>query len=151
MTIELNQFAPNTPVAGMYVYMANLPQLHNPIVSTNQTTALTNGSIVTLDSAVSNTNAPVVKQAAVSDNVFGVVTFSPVNSQFVSGDRVALARENDIVWLPAAASITMGATLYFNDSNQVTSTKPEGGTVIGKAITSAAAQGDFVQVELHFA
>ena len=25
-TLSLNQFAPNVPLAGMYVYLANLPQ-----------------------------------------------------------------------------------------------------------------------------
>ena len=54
MTIELNQFAPNEPVAGLYVYMANLPQLHNPIVSANQATAITYGAVVTLDSTTTN-------------------------------------------------------------------------------------------------
>ena len=48
-TINLNQFQPNEPVDGLYVYQANLPQLHNPIISTNQSTALTYGAVVTLD------------------------------------------------------------------------------------------------------
>ena len=92
MTIDLNQFQPNEPVAGLYVYQANLPQLHNPIVSSNQATALANGAVVTIDSSVASTNAPVVKQAAVNDNIFGVVTFNPVKAGFVSGERVAIAR-----------------------------------------------------------
>ena len=151
MAIDLNQFAPNTPVAGLYVYQANLPQLHNPIISANQATALTYGAVVTLDSAVSNADAPVVKQAAVTDNIFGVVAFTPVKAQWVSGERVALARANDIVWLPAAGAIAQGAVLYFNSSNKVTSTATAGNSIIGKAITSAAAADDFVQVELGFA
>ena len=150
MTIELNQFAPNTPVAGLYVYQANLPQLHNPIVSSNQATALTYGAIVTLDSAVSNADAPVIKQAAVTDNIFGVIAFSPVKAQFAAGDRVAIARANDIVWLPAAGAIAQGAKLYFNSSNKVTSSATAGHSIVGRAITSAAAEGDFVQVELGF-
>ena len=150
MTIDLNQFAPNEPVSGLYVYQANLPQLHNPIVSSNQSTALANGAIVTLDSAVSNADAPVVKQAAVNDKVFGVVVFSPVKAQFAAGERVALARANDIVWMPAAGAITQGATLYFNSSNKVTSSAVAGNSIVGRAITSAAAEGDFVQVELGF-
>ena len=151
MAIDLNQFAPNTPVAGLYVYQANLPQLHNVIVSINQATPLTYGAIVKLDSAVTNADAPVVKQAAVNDAVFGVITFNPRKAQFAAGERVAIARANDIVWLPAAGAIAQGATLYFNSSNKVTSTAVAGNTIIGKAITSAAAEGDFVQVELGFA
>ena len=151
MAIELNQFAPNQPIAGLYVYQANLPQLHNPIISANQETALTYGAVVTLDSAVSNADAPVIKQAAVTDNIFGVIAFTPIKAQWVSGERVAIARANDIVWLPAAGAIAQGAVLYFNSSNQVTSTATAGNSIIGKAITSAAAAGDFVQVELGFA
>lgn len=151
MAIDLNQFAPNTPVAGLYVYMANLPQLHNPIISANQSTALTYGAVVTLDSSVSNADAPVVKQAAVTDNIFGVISYNPVKASWVAGERVAIARANDIIWLPAAGAIAQGAVLYFNSSNKVTSTATAGNSIIGKAITSAAAEGDFVQVELGFA
>lgn len=151
MAIELNQFAPNQPIAGLYVYMANLPQLHNLIVSENQDTALTYGSIVTLDNAVTNTNAPVVKQAAVTDEIFGVITYNPVKAQFVSGDRVAIARPNDIIWMPKAEGvISMGATLYFNAENQVTATETAGNSIIGRAITSAAINDEFVQVQLGF-
>lgn len=151
MVIELNQFAPNEPVAGLYVYQANLPQLHNNIISANQETALTYGAVVTLDSAVTNADTPVIKQAAVTDNIFGVVVFTPIKAQFVAGERVALARANDIIWMPAAGAITQGATLYFNAQNQVTATATAGNSIIGKAITSASAAGQYVQVELGFA
>ena len=151
MAIDLNQFAPNQPIAGLYAYQANLPQIHNAVISANQSTALTYGAVVTLDSTVSNADVPVIKQAAVTDNIFGVIVYSPIKAQFVAGERVALARANDIVWLPAAGAIAQGAVLYFNSSNQVTSTATAGNSIIGKAITSAAAANDFVQVELGFA
>ena len=150
MTISLNQFAPNEPVAGLYVYQANLPQLHNPIISENQATALTYGAVVTLDSAVSNTNAPVVKQAAVDDPIFGVVVFTPIKAQWVAGERVALARANDIVWMVADGAVAQGDVLYFTSDNAVTATVTAGNSIIGKAITSAA-DGAYVQVELGFA
>lgn len=146
--ISLNQFAPNGIVAGLYVYMANLPQLHNVIVSSAQETPLLAGAIVTIDNTSTNTDATVAKQAATSDDILGVVTFNPIINSFEAGDRISIARENDIVWLPAAAAVEAGATLYFNEQNQVTSTA--GGSSIGKALTPASAQGDFVQVELKF-
>lgn len=151
MALDLNQFAPNQPIAGLYVYQANLPQLHNPIISANQETALTYGAVVTLDSTVANADAPVVKQAAVTDNIFGVIAFTPIKASWVAGERVAIARANDIVWLPAAGAVAQGAVLYFDATNKVTSTATAGNSIIGKAITSAAAAGDFVQVELGFA
>ena len=151
MAIELNQFKPNEPVDGLYVYQANLPQLHNPIISANQSTALTYGAVVALDSNVSNADAPVVKQAATTDSIFGVIAFTPVKSTFAAGDRVAIARPNDIIWKKKDSNaISMGATLYFNSSNQVTASGNSGDAVIGRAITSAAAGDAYVQVELGF-
>lgn len=148
--ISLNQFAPNVPIAGLYVYMANLPQLHNVIVSSTQTTALAPGAIVTLDSTATNPHAPVAKQAAVTDAIFGVVTYNPIQNRFKAGERIAIARDNDIVWLPAAGAVAEGAILYFTADNQVTSTATAGNSIIGKALTPAAAKGDLLQVELRF-
>lgn len=148
--ISLNQFSPNVPVAGLYVYMANLPQLHNIIVSKNQTTPLVAGAVVTIDTASTNIDAAEVIQAAPNAEIFGVVTYTPVQTEFEAGERIAIARANDIVWLPAAGAIPAGSTLYFNDQNQVTATATGGNSIIGKAITYAAAENDFVQVELNF-
>ena len=148
--ISLNQFAPNTPIDGMYVYQANLPQLHNVIVSASQSTALAAGAFVTLDTSSTNTNAPVAKQAGVTDKVFGVLTYNPVKNQYGAGERIAIARANDIIFKTAAGEIAVGSDLYFNSSNQVTSTPATGGTKIGVALTPAAAEGDLIQVELHF-
>ncbi len=148
--ISLNQFAPNNPVAGLYAYMANLPQLHNVIVSATQTTPLAPGAVVTLDAAATNPHAPVAKQAAVTDAIFGIVTFNPIQNRFRAGERIAIARDNDIVWLPADAAIAAGATLYFTADNEVTSTATAGNSIIGKALTPATAKGDLLQVELRF-
>lgn len=147
--ISLNAFDIK-PIVGLYVYMANLPQLHNVIVSTNQTTPLLAGAVVTIDGTVSNPNAPVAKQAAVTDEILGVVVYNPILNSFVANDRIAVARENDVIWLPAAAAITAGSELYFNANNQVTSTATAGNTIIGKALTPATAENDLVQVELKF-
>lgn len=150
MAISLNQFAPNVPVAGLYVYQANLPQLHNVIVSASQGTALSAGAFVKLDSSATNLDAPVALQASKTDAVFGVVVYNPIKPTFAAGERIAIARPNDIVWLPAAGAIAVGAALGFNSSNKVTSSPSSGDTIIGKALTPASAEGDLVQVELGF-
>lgn len=150
--ISLNQFAPNSRVAGMYVYQANLPQLHNVIVSSSQDedSPLTAGAILTLDTTSTNTNAAIAKQAAVTDKIFGVLVYNPVQTLYKAGDRIAVARPNDVIWMPAAGAVTVGAELYFNTTNQVTATATAGNSIIGKALTPATAAGDFVQVELGF-
>lgn len=150
MTISLNQFAPNVPLPGMYVYQANLPQLHNVIVSSNQATALGAGAVVALDSASTNLDAPVVKQAAANGQIFGVVVYNPVKGAYSAGERIAIARPGDVVWLPAAGEIAVGAVLGFNSSNKVTASPSSGDSIIGKALTPAAAANDLVQVELGF-
>lgn len=151
-TLSLNQFAPNVPLAGMYVYMANLPQLHNVLVtsSVTSTAPLKAGAIVTLDSTSTNTNAPVAKQAAVTDPIFGVITYNPVKQTYIGNERIAVARDGDVVWMPAAAAVNVGAELYFNASNQVTSTPTAGNSIVGKALTKATNTGDLIQVELGF-
>lgn len=149
MALELNQFAPNEPLAGLYVYMANLPQLHTVLVAASQSTALKAGDVVTLDSSSTNANSPVVKKAATTDAVFGVVTYNPIVNQFAAGERVSIARPNDIVWMPASEAVAVGAKLTFNSSGKV-STAASADIVIGKALTPATAADDLIQVELGF-
>lgn len=146
--ISLNQFSPNSPVAGMYAYAVNAPQLHNVIVSKNQVEVLSAGAVLTLDKSVVNSSCPVVKQAKSGDAVFGVLAYTPVQNVFKANDRVCMAREHEIIWMLAASDVKQGDVLYFDENNSVTATSTEGAT-LGVAITSAM-QGNYVQVELKF-
>lgn len=150
MAINLNQFAPNTPLDGMYVYQANLPQFHNVIVGATQATALASGDFVKLDTTSTNTNAPVALAAGASDVVFGVVSYNPRKNQWVAGDKIAIARSGDVIFKTAGGSIAVGAELYHNATNKVVSSDPGSGTKIGVALTPAAAEGDIIQVLLKF-
>lgn len=153
MALSLNQFAPNAQVAGLFVYMANQPMPHNLIVSANQATAIKAGAVITLDSSSTNKNAPEIKQAAVTDRIYGVIPYNPTvhGNSYVAGDRCAAAKDGDVIWLPAAGSISAGATLYFNSSNKVTSSATPGNSIVGVALTPASAADELIQVELHFA
>lgn len=139
-----------TPAAGTYVYLPNTPQFHNTIVSTTQTEPLGAGDIVTLDTTSANANCPVVKQAAVSDLPFGIVIFDAMKNAYSANQKIPIAREGSIVYLPAAAAITAGARVMFNADNQVTSTVTAGNSYVGTAITPATATNELVQVELKF-
>ena len=150
MTISLNQFEPGQAIDGMYVYMANLPQLHNVIISGSQTDPLSAGAFVTFDTSSDNVNAPIVLQADTTDKVFGVVTYNPVKNEFYGGEKVAIARENDIIWKTADGTITAGDDVYLTADNKVTATGSAGDTKVGVAITPALNDGDLLQVELHF-
>lgn len=143
--LSLNQFAPNTPVDGMYVYMANEGQLHNVIVGAEQ--ELKSGNVVKLDAASTNVHAPVVLAAEAGDAVFGVVSYTPVQSVHTAGMRVGLAREHDVIWKTANGAIAVGDKVAFDSDYKVGTAS---GASIGVALTPASADGDFVQVELKF-
>ena len=139
-----------TPRDGAYVYMPNVPQPHNVIVSPNQATALKAGDIVTLDTTVSNAHCPVVKKAAVNDPIFGVIPYDVRKNTYVANEKTQVAIEGSYIYKTAAASIAQGAKLYFDVNGQVTSSATAGNSILGVANTSAAAKDDFVQVKLHF-
>jgi predicted RecA/RadA family phage recombinase len=139
-----------TPRDGAYVYMPNVPQPHNVIVSPNQATALKAGDIVTLDTTVANAHCPVIKKAAVNDPIFGVIPYDVRKNAYVANEKTQVAIEGSYIYKTAAASITQGAKLYFDVNGQVTSSATAGNSILGVANTSAAAKDDFVQVKLHF-
>lgn len=139
-----------TPRDGAYVYMPNVPQPHNVIVSPNQVTALKAGDIVTLDTTVANAHCPVVKKAAVNDPIFGVIPYDVRKNAYVANEKTQVAIEGSYIYKTAAASIAQGAKLYFDVNGQVTSSATAGNSILGVANTSAAAKDDFVQVKLHF-
>ena len=151
--ISLNQFAPNQPLDGLYVYMANEGQLHNVIISASQSDALKSGDVVVLDTSSTNTQAPVILAADTDEVPFGIVTYTPVQAQHVAGNRVGLAREHDVIWKKADSAIAVGDVVGFTSDYTIETANPASGVTagtIGIALTPALAKGDFVQVELHF-
>lgn len=145
--LSLNQFAPNQPIDGLYVYMANEGQLHNVIVGAD--TTLYAGNVVKLDTTSTNVNAPVVLAAEATDTPFGIVSYTPVQASHGAGARVGLAREHDVIWKTANSAIAVGDYVAF-DSNYKVETAGAGDVYIGIALTPASEDGDLIQVELHF-
>lgn len=148
MALTLNQLK-MTPRNGAYVYMPNVPQPHNCIVSANQATALTAGAILTLDTAATNTNCPVVKAAAVTDPIYGVIPYDSLKNSYKAKDKVMAAVEGSTLYFIADGAITQGAVLCFTAAGKVTKTQTATYSTIGVAET-AAADGAFVQVKLKF-
>ncbi len=149
MALNLNQ-RKITPTDGLYVYMPNVPEPHNCIVSETQTTPLVAGDIVTIDTTTTNPYCPVIKKAAVTDPIFGVVPFDSFKNSYDALDKIAVAIEGSYIYKTAAGTIAQGATLYFDENGQVTSTPTAGNSTLGTANTYAAQTGDFVQVKLKF-
>jgi predicted RecA/RadA family phage recombinase len=150
MALNLNRLN-ITPSKGLYVYMPNAPEPHNCIVSEAQNTPLVAGDIVTLDATSTNTHCPVIKKAAVTDKVFGVIPTDALKDSYNAKEKCMAAIEGSYIYLPAAKAITMGADLYFDANGNVTDTATAGNSIVGIANTAAAAANDLVQVKLRFA
>lgn len=138
---------------GLYVYLPNAPQPHNCIVESSvlSTAPLRAGTVVTLDSTSKNPNCPVIKAAGVTDAIYGVIVYDSMKDAYIANDKVAVAVEGSTIYMPAAAAVTPGAELYFNESGQVTATPTAGNSIVGVANNYAAAANDLVQVKLKFA
>lgn len=146
MALNLNDLK-ITPRKGLYAYMPNVPQPHNCIAKE----ALQAGDVVTLDATATNANCPVVKKAAVTDKIFGVIPADAMKDAYAANEKVMVAVEGSIIYLAAAAAIAPGADLYFTTDGYVTSTETKGNSIVGTAQVAAAAKDDLVQVKLKFA
>lgn len=147
MALSLNQ-AKMTPRKGAYVYMPNVPQPHNCIVSAEQNLLIA-GDIVTLDTSATNTNCPVIKAAVETDAIFGVIPYDALKNSYKSKDKVMVAVEGSTLYFVADGAIAQGDVLCFNSDYEVTATQTATYSTIGIAQT-AAADGGLVQVKLKF-
>lgn len=150
MALDLNR--PNiTPVKGLYVYMPNVPEPHNCIVSSSQSTPLVPGDILTLDTSSTNTHCPVVKKADKDDVFYGVVPHDALKNSYAAGEKCMAAIEGSYIYMVAGGAIALGADLYTTSAGKVTSTATAGDSILGTANTVAGADGDLIQVKLKFA
>lgn len=137
------------PVAGMYAYMPNKPQIHNAIVGGSS--AVVAGAFVKLDATSTNTVCPVVVPATATDKPFGVVAYDVRVASNAVGTKVAVAQSGDVVYLPCASAVVAGAKLQFNPATgKVDDTTTSGNAYVGIALTKGSADGDLIQVELNF-
>lgn len=135
------------PVRGQAAFLPNQPIIHNCIVDSTATAALTPGDIVTF-ATTTLTDATVVKQAAVTDIPCGVVVYNAIKSGFSANDKVSIFPVNSFVYMEAgAANLTIGQTVGFNTSNQVVASTTGNGT-IGILWTQPSAIGDLVVVQI---
>ena len=140
------------PIRGAYAYMPNTPHTHNNVFYSAEATDVINaGDFVKLSATSTNTACPVVEACAVTDVPTGMVVYDCRVNGYKVGEKVALAKTGDIVWLVANAEITVGAKLQMVDGTIfVDDTATAGNAYIGTALTKAGEKGDFVQVELNF-
>ena len=140
-----------TPVEGFYAYMPNRPQLHNVIFNSAEATdTVVAGQAVVIDSTADNSLCPVVKVADETDEPTGIVVYDCVKNAHGVGEKIAIAQTGSVIYLVAGSAITAGALLQFDaTTRKVDDTTTSGNAYIGKALTSATADGDLIQVELN--
>lgn len=148
MALNLNDLK-ITPRKGLYVYMPNAPQPHNCIVADGQ--ALTAGDIVTLDATSTNPNCPVVKKAAVTDAIYGVIPYDAYKNSYTAKEKVMVAVEGSTIYLAANEKTNPGVDLYFTADGYVTGSATPGNSIVGTSNAAAAAKDDLIQVKLKFA
>lgn len=144
MALDLNQFTIE-PQVGDMVYAPNRPQL-SVRVAADEAAALIPGRAVKL--ASTDRDMLRVTAAAVTEMPYGVVLRNERQAQFGANEVCAIARDGDIVWLPAAGAITVGAKLQFTVNGTVAATNTATNFYLGVALTPATAVGDLVQVEI---
>lgn len=144
MAISLNQYEISKK-AGTLATAPNLPLLQARVDST-QATPLTAGMVVKFSGT--SGDLPIVKAAAVTDKVAGVVLDNEFNPSFAAGEMVSVASVGDIVRMQStAAAIPAGSLVEFNAAGQVLASAGTN-TVLGMAETAAPAAGGIVSVKI---
>lgn len=140
------------PVKGMYALIPNIPHGHDYIFySAEVTDTLNAGDFVKLRANASVVDNPQIEACEVTDVPFGMVVYNVRNGGVYNvGDKVAIAESGNQVWLVAESAITSGSKLQFTTTGTVAATTTESNAFCGIALTSAAAKGDFVKVQLDF-
>lgn len=139
------------PKEGLYAYIPNLPQQHNAIFYSGTSTDKAHaGQVMALYTSSTNAVAPEVVACATTDvEPFGIVVYDCRIPDYAVGDKIALAKDGDVIYMVAGGTIAVGDKLNFNASTRKVTADAGSATVIGTALTPASANG-FVQVAIKF-
>jgi len=140
-----------TPAEGMYAYVPNLPQQHNAIFYSGTSTDKAHaGQVLALNTSSTNKLAPSVVACATTDVApFGIVVYDARVQEYAVGDKVALAKDGDVIYMVAGGTIAVGDVVTFNASTRKVTKGAGSTTTIGTAIT-AGATNDLVQIAIKF-
>ncbi|PHS61010.1 MAG: hypothetical protein COB09_18865 [Thalassobium sp.] len=144
MTQGLNQFA-MTAEKGQLTLDPNWDTL-NCQVDNGQVADLVTAQAVLL-ATTTGAQLPVISITAVTDAIFGFVTYNTRTDSYAANKQVKIARRGDVMIMEASAAITRGALLEVLIAGNKVVTKTSG-TTIGKALDIALADGDLIRVEI---
>lgn len=118
----------------------------NCVVSGTEAGTLVPGqAVVLVDEAAAR--LPVAAAAATTDDIFGFIPYNVKTNEYVAEDNIKIAKRNDVIVLEAGAAIARGADLEAVITGSKVQTQATG-TVIGKALDKATADGDLIRVLL---
>jgi len=139
------------PAEGLYAYIPNLPQQHNAIFYSGTSTDKAHaGQVMALYTSSTNAVAPEVVACATTDVApFGIVVYDCRLPEYAVGDKIALAKEGDVIYMIAGGTVAVGDELTFNASTRKVTKGAGSTTTIGTALTPASSNG-FVQVAIKF-
>lgn len=144
MAQNVNQFA-MTPEKGLMTLEPNWSTFNCQVAASEAGTLVPGQAVLISD--VTGEQIPVVKAAATTDAIFGIIPLSVKKNEYVAYDQVKIARGGDVIFLEAAAAIARGALLEFVVSGNKVQTKNTG-VQIGRALDKATASGQLIKVLL---
>lgn len=116
----------------------------NVQVSENESGTLVPAQAVVLEDAAGS-QIPVEAISAITDDIFGFVTYNVRLDEYAANDQVKIAKNGDVMMMEASAAIARGADLEVVITGNKVATQSTG-TTIGKALDKAAADGDLIRV-----
>lgn len=138
-----NQFN-QTDVKGRLI--DGLSSVFNALVDSGEAGTLVPGSAVVL-SDVDSGQIVVEAAAAATDAIVGVVPYSVKTNEYVADEDIKYASRGSVITLEASAAIVPGADVEYVPTGQKVVTRTTG-TIIGRALDKAAADGDLIRVEI---
>ena len=145
MTQIQNQFEQSTEKGKQDLFF-NSNTLPCEIHSTETATLVPGQAVKLYDSA--GGVPKVVKIAADTDKIFGIIPYIVKKSSFVAGDRLEVASESNVIVMEASAAIARGAQVMPVVAGSKVATATAGKTIMGFAYDKAADAGDLIRVYL---
>lgn len=141
MTQNVNQFGMSLEKGLLTLSKDNLfdVKVDNASVAT-----LVNGAAVKITDTTDSQITVDIATATV-DPVFGFVVYESRKNSHTAGDFVRVACIGSVMQMEASAAITRGATVQIVPTGEKVVTRSTG-TVIGRALDKAAADGDLIRV-----
>lgn len=141
MTQNVNQFGMSLEKGLLTLSKDNLFDVK---VDDASVATLVNGAAVKITDTTDSQITVNIATAA-TDPIFGFVVYESRKNAHVAGDLIRIACIGSVMQMEASAAIARGATVEIVPTGEKVVTRSTG-TVIGRALDKAAADGDLIRV-----